>query len=165
MDDYKHIEAEFARKHGAVADKTRKSIGDFVLGGDENHPVNVKSNNVAKQNYSPNIISAWRLLDWLKADGHKLSFIFVDYEIVKETGAVRILKDTGLVPVENLSWACLSIQAQGKGVIQMSKAREIISSQDKKAFLNGLGAAYRVYVERERKKLIRIEKLLKELNI
>jgi len=162
MDDYRHIEATIAQKHGAVANETRKSIGDFLL--DENHPVNVKSNNVAKQNYSPNIISAWRLLNWLKDDDHKLSFIFVDYEI-KKTGVVQILGDTGLVPVESLSWACLSIQAQGLGVIQMSKARKIIPSQDKKAFLKGLGAAYREYVERERKKLVRVEKLLKELNI
>lgn len=161
MDNYAHIEAEIAKKHGAVANETRKSIGDFML--DENHPVNVKSNNVAKQNYSPNIISAWRLLNWLKDDGHKLSFIFVDYEL--KTGGVRILRDTGLVPVENLSWACMTIQAQGRGVIQMSKPREIIPSQGKKAFLKGLGAAYREYVARERTKLVRVEKLLTQLGL
>lgn len=162
MDNYKDIEAQIAHKHHAVANETRKSIGDFML--DRNHPVNVKSNNVAKQNYSPNIISAWRLLDWLKDDGHKLSLIFVDYEITK-TGSVHILNDTGLVPIEHLSWACLTIQAQGRGVIQMSGTREILPSQNKRAFLKGLGAAYRDYVERERKKLVRIEKLLKELNL
>jgi hypothetical protein len=160
MDHYQEIEAEIAKKHGAVANETKKSIGDFKL--DENHPVNVKSNNVAKQNYSPNIISAWRLLNWLKDQEHKLSFIFVDYEIDKN-GKIKILKDTGLVPVEHLSWECLTIQAQGRGVIQMCKPRKIIK-QSKKAFLKGLIVAYREYVERENKKLARVEKLLRELS-
>lgn len=161
MDVYERIEVEIAKKHGAVAKETRKSIGDFML--DENHPVNVKSNNVAKQNYSPNIISAWKLLNWLQDDGHKLSFIFVDYEI--RASEPHILRDTGLVPVETLSWACMTIQAQGRGVIQMSGPREIILSQGKRAFLKGLGTAYRDYVKRERTKLARVEALLTRLGL
>ena len=162
MDNYKHIEAEIAKKHGAVADATRKAIGDFIL--DECHPVNVKSNNIAKQNYSPNIISAWRLLTWLKVDAHKLSFIFVDYEI-EVTGRVRILEDTGLVPIENLSWECLTIQAQGRGVIQRCKPLKLVPLQSKETFLRGLGDAYREYITRERTKLARVENLLKELGL
>ena len=54
MDAYKKIEGQMAKKYGKVT-TTRKAIGDFMLADD--HAVNVKSNNVAKQNYSPNMIS------------------------------------------------------------------------------------------------------------
>lgn len=131
---------------------------------DRSHPVNVKSNNVAKQNYSPNIISAWRLLTWLKDPKNELSFIFVDYEI-STAGTVEILRDTGLVPIEHLSWDCLTIQAQGKGVIQRCKPLKIDQSQDRPAFLKGLGVAYRAYVARERKKLAVVESLLSDLGL
>jgi hypothetical protein len=59
----------------------------------------------------------------------------------------------------------MTIQAQGRGVIQMSGPREIIPSQGKRAFLKGLGAAYRDYVERERTKLARVEALLTRLGL
>ncbi|MCE7924757.1 MAG: hypothetical protein DYG98_17040 [Haliscomenobacteraceae bacterium CHB4] len=62
MDDYRAIEVEIAKRHGASAKGSRKSIGDFLLNGNIHQPVNVKSNNLAKTNYSPNIISAKRLI-------------------------------------------------------------------------------------------------------
>ena len=54
MDVYKKVEDLIAKKYGKST-TTRKAIGDFMLA--DNHAVNVKSNNVAKQNYSPNMIS------------------------------------------------------------------------------------------------------------
>lgn len=100
MDDYRTIEIRTAEKHGATAKGTRKSIGDFLLNGDIHKPVNVKSNNVDKNNYSPNIISAKRLIKWLQ-DGNELYFIFVNYK--KTKNGVEVLGDSGLVPVEHLS--------------------------------------------------------------
>lgn len=64
MDDYRRIEVDVAKKYGAVAKGTRKSLGDFLLDGDISKPVNVKSNNLDKKNYSPNIMSAKRLIKW-----------------------------------------------------------------------------------------------------
>lgn len=61
MDDYRTIEIQTAKKYGATAKGTRKSIGDFLLNDDTQKSVNIKSNNIAKNNYSPNIISAKRL--------------------------------------------------------------------------------------------------------
>lgn len=66
MDRYREIEVKIAQKHGAVAKGTRKSIGDFLLNDNPQKPVNVKSTNLANNNYSPNIISAMRLIKWLK---------------------------------------------------------------------------------------------------
>jgi len=101
MDDYRIIEIEIAKKFGVKADSTRKSIGDFFIDNDPYKPVNVKSTNIAKKNYSPNIISAKKLIKWVHEEGHELFFIFVDYK--KTKNEIEIIKDSGLIPVQHLS--------------------------------------------------------------
>lgn len=160
MDDYIQIEIEVAKKHNAVGRGTKKSIGDFLLNDDPSHPVNVKSNNVHKQNYSPNIISAKRLIEWLKDDSHKLYFIFADYKITEK--GPEIITDSGLIPIEHISWDCLSIEAQGWGVIQMCKPLKIDKSQDRKGFLKGMKVAYEKYILKETKKMNKIREMIKD---
>ncbi|MBV6440644.1 MAG: hypothetical protein EPGJADBJ_02316 [Saprospiraceae bacterium] len=160
MDDYRAIEVEIAKRHGASAKGSRKSIGDFLLNGNIHQPVNVKSNNLAKTNYSPNIISAKRLIKWLQKDGNELYFIFVDYK--KTEKGIEIVKDSGLVPVHNLSWNCLTIEAQGWGVIQMYKPFEIDKDQDLKGFFRGMKNAYDIYMDKETKKMAKIREMIKD---
>ena len=160
MDDYKAIEIDTAKKHGAVAKGTKKSIGDFLLDGNKQKPVNVKSNNVDKTNYSPNIISAKRLIKWLQVDGNELYFIFVDYKKT-DKGIVR-LKDTGLIPVQNIKWSCLTIEAQGWGVIQMSGPLEVDKNQNLKMFFHGMKIAYEKYIHKETKKMAKIREMIKD---
>lgn len=160
MDDYRTIEIETAKKYGATAKGTRKSIGDFLLDDNMQQPVNVKSNNIDKHNYSPNIISAKRLINWLKKDGNQLYFIFVNYQ--KTEDGVKVISDSGLVPVEHLSWDCLTIEAQGWGVIQMSGALKIDKTQDKKGFLRGMKKAYEKYIAKETQKMLRIREIIED---
>ncbi|WP_353779678.1 hypothetical protein [Winogradskyella sp. 3972H.M.0a.05] len=160
MDDYRAIEIEAANKYGATAKGTRKAIGDFLLNDDIKSPVNVKSNNILKNNYSPNIISAKRLIKWIEQDGHKLYFIFVNYESTKD--GVKYIDDSGLLPFEHLSWNCLTIEAQGWGVIQMPKPLEVDKNQSKKEFLKGLRKAYEVFMDKEAKKMDEIRKMISD---
>lgn len=160
MDDYRTIEVEIAKRHGATAKGTRKSIGDFLLNDNIQQPVNVKSNNLAKNNYSPNIISAKRLIKWLQKDGNELYFIFVDHK--KTDKGIEIVKDSGLVPIQHLSWNCLTIEAQGWGVIQMSKPLEIDKNQDLKGFFRGMKNAYEIYMDKETKKMAKIREMIKD---
>jgi hypothetical protein len=160
MDAYQEIEAKVAQKYNAVADRTKKSIGDFLLNGNIYQPVNVKSNNLAKKNYSPNIISAKKLTEWILEEGNELYFVFVDYNVTK-TGLV-IENDSGLIPFYHLSWKCLTIEAQGWGVIQMCKSREVDESQDIKGFLRGLKAAYEVFLKKEARKVDIIKGMIKD---
>ena len=160
MDDYRTIEIEATKKHGATAKGTRKSIGDFLLDDDIQKPVNVKSNNVAKNNYSPNIISAKRLIKWLEQDENQLYFIFVNYK--KTYKGVEVINDSGLVPVEQLSWDCLTIEAQGWGVIQMSGDLKIDKSQDRKGFFRGMKKAYEKYIDKETLKMAKIREMIKD---
>lgn len=160
MDYYREVEITVAKMHGAVAKGTRKSIGDFLLNNDVKKPVNVKSNNLNKKNYSPNIISAKRLILWLKETGHELFFIFIDYEIIDDK--IRIVKDSGLVPFYHLCWNCLTIEAQGWGVIQMCKPLEIDENQDIKGFFKGMRIAYEKYMAKEAKKVEKIKQMIKD---
>jgi hypothetical protein len=160
MDRYREIEVKIAQKHGAVAKGTRKSIGDFLLNDNPQKPVNVKSTNLANNNYSPNIISAMRLIKWLKQDGNELYFIFVDYKVSPK--GLEIIKDSGLVAVQNISWNCLTIEAQGWGVIQMYKPLEVDMKQDLKGFLKGMKNAYEIYMRKEAKKVEIIKEIIKD---
>lgn len=160
MDDYRVIEIEIAKKYNVTAEGTKKSIGDFLLNNDVKKPVNVKSNNLAKKNYSPNIISAIKLIKWLHQDGNELYFVFVDYN--KTEKGIEIVGDSGLVPVQNISWNCLTIEAQGWGVIQMCKKLEIDKNQDVKKFFNGMKKAYEIYMAKEAKKVEKIKEMIKD---
>ena len=160
MDDYRTIEIKTAEKHGAIAKGTKKSIGDFLLNDDITKPVNVKSNNIDKNNYSPNIISAKRLIKWLQQEGNELYFIFANYKKTKD--GIEVINDSGLVPVEHISWNCLTIEAQGWGVIQMSGALEIDKTQDLKGFFKGMKTAYEKYIDKETQKMAKIREMIKD---
>ncbi len=147
MDVSQIIEVRMAVKHMADT-TTRKAVGDFMLS--ESHAVNVKSNNVRKQNYSPNIISIKRMHEWVYEKRNDLSFIFVDYEM--REGDPWILSESPLIPIEDMSWNCLSIEAQGYGVIQRAKGLELIEGQTKREFYRGFLMAYEKFLLKEKKK-------------
>jgi hypothetical protein len=147
MDAYRRIEDLIADKYGRST-TTRKAIGDFMLA--DNHAVNVKSNNVAKQNYSPNMISIKKMHKWVFEERKDLSFIFVDYQ--EESDDLKILNETELIPIEHISWDCLSIEAQGYGVIQKIGPLKTIKDQRKREFYKGFLAAYEKYRQKEHKK-------------
>lgn len=147
MDAYSRIERLMAEKYGRST-TTRKAVGDFMLA--DNHAVNVKSNNVAKQNYSPNMISIKKMHKWVFEDRNELSFIFVDYE--ERGNDLKILSESDLIPIEHISWDCLSIEAQGYGVIQKIGFLKTIEGQTKREFYKGFLKAYEKYRQKEHNK-------------
>ncbi|MCE7924758.1 MAG: hypothetical protein DYG98_17045 [Haliscomenobacteraceae bacterium CHB4] len=66
------------------------------------------------------------------------------------------------MPVHNLSWNCLTIEAQGWGVIQMYKPFEIDKDQDLKGFFRGMKNAYDIYMDKETKKMVKIREMIKD---
>jgi hypothetical protein len=160
MDDFKKIEVEIAKRYGAITRGTKKSIGDFLINEDTSKAVNVKSNNVDKNNYSPNIISAKRLLNWLKKETNEIYFIFVDYK--KTNNKIESISESGLIPIHHISWDCLTIESQGWGVIQMNKKLKIDTNQDIKTFLSGLKSNYEKYLEKELVKFVKIREMIKD---
>jgi hypothetical protein len=147
MDPSKKIEQLMAAKY-AKPTTTRKAIGDFMLSDD--HAINVKSNNVKKQNYSPNMISIKKMHEWIYEKKKNLSFIFVDYQ--ESGGKLKILSESKPIPIERISWDCLSIEAQGYGVIQRVADLAVIPNQTKRDFYKGFLAAYKKYMNKEKTK-------------
>lgn len=148
MDAYSQIEKLIRDKYAKAA-TTRKATGDFMMS--DTHAVNIKSNNVGKQNYSPNMISIRVMHKWVFEHRHDLSFVFVDYK-ERANGELEVIGHTEPIPIEHISWDCLSIEAQGYGVIQMCKPRAILPTQTKKQFYKGFLKAYAKYLEKEKKK-------------
>lgn len=153
MDAYKQIEKLIADKYGKDT-TTRKAVGDFML--TDTHAVNVKSNNVAKQNYSPNMISIQKMHKWVFEDRNDLSFIFVDYK--DNAGTLKILNESAPIPIEHISWDCLSIEAQGYGVIQKVGVLKVVPKQTKREFYEGFLVAYAKYRKKEHRKHERFAK-------
>jgi hypothetical protein len=153
MDAYSKIEKLIADKYRKDT-TTRKAVGDFML--TESHAVNVKSNNVVKQNYSPNMISIQKMHKWVFEERNDLSFIFVDYR--EQGDNLKILSESDPIPIEHISWNCLSIEAQGYGVIQKVGPLKILPDQTKRDFYKGFLAAYAKYRQKERKKHERFSK-------
>lgn len=161
MDDYRRIEVEVAKKYGAVAKGTRKSLGDFLIDDDINRPVNVKSNNLGKNNYSPNIMSAKRLIKWWTGSPEReMFFLFINYR--KTENGIEYVNDSGIIAAEHIKWSCLTIEAQGWGVIQMCKPLELDKTQDKKMFLSGMKLAYEKYMGKEEAKMAKIREMIKD---
>jgi len=140
------IEQIYAKKYNTTT-TSRKDIGDIYV---KKIPINIKSSHIDRNNYSPNLISADKLYNHLSNSSNDLDFLFVKYNddsIISEQ----------LVKVEHISWDCLDIRCQGKGVIQLSKPLVIDNKQTKKQFLNGLSDAYKIYITKEREKLNSLE--------
>jgi len=148
LDAFSQIEKLIRDKYAKTA-TTRKATGDFMMS--DTHAVNIKSNNVAKQNYSPNMISIRVMHKWVFENRHDLSFIFVDYK-EKDNGELEVIGHTKPIPIEHISWDCLSIEAQGYGVIQMCRPRKIVPRQTKRDFYKGFLKAYAKYMMKEAKK-------------
>lgn len=153
MDAYSRIEKRIADKYKKDT-TTRKAVGDFMLTA--THAVNVKSNNVAKQNYSPNMISIQKMHKWVFEDRNDLSFIFVDYE--ERGNQLHIVRESDPIPIEHISWDCLSIEAQGYGVIQRVRPLKTAPKQTKREFYKGFLAAYAKYRQKECNKHERFSK-------
>jgi hypothetical protein len=113
----------------------------------DTHAVNVKSNNVDKQNYSPNMISIKKMHEWVFEERNDLSFLFVDYR--EGDAEPEVLAMSELIPIEQISWDCLSIEAQGYGVIQKCRDLQVVPGQTKSEFYKGFLAAYEKYRRKE----------------
>ena len=141
------IEQIYAEKYN-TSTTSRKDIGDIYVDG---VPINIKSSHVDRNNYSPNLISADKLFNHLSNQNNNLKFMFVTYND-------NNIIDEKLINAEHISWDCLDIRCQGKGVIQLSKSLKVDNTQTREHFLDGIRQAYKVYIEKERKKLDLLEK-------
>ena len=114
------IEKIYADKAGKTT-TSRKCIADYWE--DNNHydgkvAVNVKSNDINKQNFLPRLVSCRPAYDFLLDQRNELKFIFVDYQNVN--GNLTIVDDSNPISIEEIDWKYMSIQCQGDGFLALN---------------------------------------------
>jgi hypothetical protein len=141
------IEEQYALKANSSI-TSRKDIADYWE--TPNIAVNVKSNNIKKNNFSPNLVSCKKIYDFLLNSKNQFKLIFVDYEIKDDEP--HIIGDQ-TVFIEEIDWSCLSIQCQGTGVIQRSKPLIVRPKVSRAEWINEFRQQYADYIERQHEKL------------
>lgn len=110
----KDYSATFARR--AMADLAFYDVSGFY------YVVDVKTHNLGTQFNMPNLTSVERLARFYEDDNNYFTLLIVKYE-VRETQIVFM--EAHFVPIEFLSWECLTVGALGWGQIQISNANVI----------------------------------------
>lgn len=106
--------AQFARR--AMADLAFTDAKGFY------YAVDVKTHRIGTQFSMPNLVSVERLTRFYEKDQNYFVVLFVSYALQ----ATRVLVDqVHFVPIEFLSWSCLTLGALGWGQIQIANSNSI----------------------------------------
>lgn len=106
--------AEFARR--AMADLAFTDQNDFY------YVVDVKTHREDTHFNMPNLTSVERLARFYEDDNNYFVLLLVKYAIA---GTRIIVRKVNFVPIEFLSWECLTIGALGWGQIQIANANRV----------------------------------------
>jgi hypothetical protein len=105
----------FARR--AMADIAFQDIEGFY------HVVDVKTHRLNSDFNMPNLISVERLSRFYESDEHYLDLLMISYTLE----ATQVLVEKVIfVPIELISWQCLTIGALGWGQIQIANANRLL---------------------------------------
>jgi hypothetical protein len=107
--------ADFARR--AMADMAFKDVDDIY------YVVDVKTHRKEEGFHMPNLTSVERLARFYEDDRNYFVVLTVSYKI---DGISVTAKDVHFVPIEFLSWKCLTIGALGWGQIQIANSDRIV---------------------------------------
>jgi len=110
----KEYSADFARR--AMADLAFKDTDDIY------YVVDVKTHRKEEGFHMPNLTSVERLARFYEDDMNCFVVLTVSYRIA---GTKVTVEDVHFVPIEFLSWKCLTIGALGWGQIQIANADRI----------------------------------------
>lgn len=106
--------AKFARR--AMADLAFKDKDGFY------YVVDVKTHRLDTVFNMPNLTSVERLARFYEDDANYFVILKVDYEITKTK---IVIKKVHFIPIEFLSWECLTIGALGWGQIQIANSNNV----------------------------------------
>lgn len=106
--------AKFARR--AMADLAFKDKDGFY------YVVDVKTHRLDTVFNMPNLTSVERLARFYEDDANYFVILKVDYEVTKTK---IVIKKVHFIPIEFLSWECLTIGALGWGQIQIANSNNV----------------------------------------
>lgn len=123
-ENFQSILGKFSKDYSAGF--ARRAMADFAFTdqGDLYYVVDVKTHRLETQFNMPNLTSVERLARFYEDDNNYYVMLMVAYNVVS---GVRIhVQKVHFVPIEFLSWECLTIGALGWGQIQIANANNII---------------------------------------
>ena len=106
---------EFARR--AMADLAFEDRDKFY------YVVDVKTHRTSTKFSMPNLTSVKRLARFYEDDKNYFVILYIGYDV---EGLRVVVTDVKFVPIEFLSWECLTLGALGWGQIQIANANRII---------------------------------------
>ena len=109
---------DFARR--AMADLAFKDIDGYY------YIIDVKSHRVSTNFNMPNLTSVERLARFYEDDMNYFVLLLVQYDL---QGEHAVFSRVHFVPIEFLSWDCLTVGALGWGQIQIANSNNIIVDQ------------------------------------
>ena len=118
--------ANFARR--AMADLAFTDVDGFY------YIVDIKTHRTTTKFNMPNLTSVERLARFYEDDSNYFVLLLISYELAEETA---VFANVQFIPIEFLSWNCLTIGALGWGQIQIANSNyiEIIPHNSRKAWM------------------------------
>ncbi len=123
-DNFRDILGEFCKEYSRSF--ARRSMADlaFTDQNDLYYVVDVKTHRLETEFNMPNLTSVERLARFYEDDKNYFVILMVVYSIVSNVHLH--VERVHFVPIEFLSWSCLTIGALGWGQIQIANARNIV---------------------------------------
>lgn len=123
-ENFEDILGKFSKRYSASF--ARRAMADlaFTDRKDLYYVVDVKTHRLETKFNMPNLTSVERLARFYEDDKNYYVVLMVAYNVVSD---VRIhIKTAHFIPIEFLSWSCLTIGALGWGQIQIANANNIV---------------------------------------
>jgi hypothetical protein len=110
--------------HEYSADFARRAMADLAFTDADGfyYVVDVKTHNLDTHFNMPNLTSVERLTRFYEDDRNTFVVLPVQYTV---TGTRLVVKKAHFVPIEFLTWDCLTIGALGWGQIQIANANQV----------------------------------------
>lgn len=122
-DNFKSILGEVVKEYSA--DFARRAMADLAFSDKEGfyHIIDVKTHRLDTHFNMPNLTSVERLARFYEDDKNYFVVLIVAYNL---TGTKVKVEKVHFVPIEFLTWDCLTIGALGWGQIQIANSNKII---------------------------------------
>ena len=126
-ENFQKILGEYCGEYSASF--ARRAMADMAFNDKDGNynVVDVKTHRIDTKFNMPNLTSVERLARFYEDDANYFSILNVAYNIVGTNIKVEVVN---FVPIEFLSWDCLTIGALGWGQIQIANANKIIINQN-----------------------------------
>jgi len=123
-DNFQSIIGEFSKEYSATF--ARRAMADlaFIDREDLYYVVDVKTHRLETKFNMPNLTSVERLARFYEDNKNYYVVLMIDYKVV--SGVHIHVERVHFVPIEFLSWGCLTIGALGWGQIQIANANNIV---------------------------------------